>query len=311
MPSSVRIVSSKDILEELESLEDTRRSEQLDSPDKNKINSLDLQNSSLVSRSDGSLIFHNSDSNSHNNTNFIPQPVQNILDYYTSIRMKEFAGEGISIKSQKRYLNYWYQFLRSSPEEQSKCLKQGHYRIIGIRLVECRNEVVVSLQEYEQVAGGVRIRNKCTFSEIHREDDDILLLTKTEPLHLKDIRILINGWCYVWLNTYFEGDCMTSYDTENQQTKKLGPKNPEEEKIRYDDKVNSSHLYTSTHSSEWKEDSHNKPNIELLLEPTVNGVQKVSVDWENLDGFKGSRHRGTKLFKKLELHWITSESTQY
>ena len=311
MPSSVRIMSSKDILEQPESLEDTRRSEQLNSPDTNKINSLDLQNSSLISHSHGSLISHSNDSNSHNNTNSIPQPVQNILDYYTSIRMKAFSGEGISIKSQKRYLNYWYQFLRSSPEEQRKCLKQGRCRIVGIRLVECRKELIVSLQEYEQVAGGVRIRNKCTFHEIHREDDDILLLTKTEPLHLKDIRILINGWCYVWLNTYFEGDCMTSYDTENLQTKKLRLKNPDKEKIRYDDIVKSSHLYTSTNSSEWKEDSHNKPNIELLLEPTVNGVQKFSVDWENLDGFKGSRHRGTKLFKKLDIYWITSESTQY
>ena len=324
MPSSTRIVSSKDILEQLDSVEDTTKPEQFNSLDIKKINSLDPQNipvishsnislishsnGSLISHSNISLISHSNGSNSHK-TSSIPQPVQDILDYYTSIRMKPFAGEGISIKSQKRYLNYWNRFLRSSPEEQRKCLKQGRCRIIGIRLVECRNDVIVSLQEYKHVAGGVRIRNKCTFHEIHREDDDILLVTKIEPLDLKDIRILINGWCYVWFNTYFEGDCMTYNDTENLKTKQFGLKNQDQEKNPYCNRVNSPRLYSCRNSSIWKEDSHNKSNFELLSEPTLNGLQKFTIDWDNLDGFKGSRHRGTQLFRKLEFYWISSDST--
>lgn len=185
--------------------------------------------------------------------------VQSILDSYTSIRMKDYSGEGISIKSQKRYLHYWYIYLNSSSEEQSECLKRAHCELVGIRLIDCENEVTVCLQEYGLYRGGVQMRDIYTFEKQLREGQDMIMPSKIQIS--KDIRLSINGWCYTWLNTYFEEKREEATNIEND----------------------------------------NSSSPKQLLKH--HGSFKFSVDWNDLDGFKGTGYIGAKLFKRLEVYW--------
>ncbi|EGW30028.1 protein tyrosine phosphatase [Spathaspora passalidarum NRRL Y-27907] len=174
--------------------------------------------------------------------------VKSVIDLFTEKRMQSFAGDGISILSQQRYLDYWSTFLNSTPE-----LRQQYL------------EYVEQVKPYEIYK--VRVKNVCNLSEFYKlnlllntvakfvkkltaenskmtKHDQNLFFTPNTPIKLDssmlDIKLGVKTWCYCWFNIYFES---------------------------------------------------------LASSPSV------ILQWEDLDGFKGTRQRGVKVFDEIEVYW--------
>lgn len=59
-----------------------------------------------------------------------------VMDMFTSKRMKDFAGDGVSIQSQRRYLEYWHRFLMLTQQEQEMVLAgKTEITLISIKIM--------------------------------------------------------------------------------------------------------------------------------------------------------------------------------
>ncbi|ABN65031.2 protein tyrosine phosphatase [Scheffersomyces stipitis CBS 6054] len=171
--------------------------------------------------------------------------VDEIIADFTERRMKQFAGEGISIVSQRRYLGYWYKYLQAD-ETLRNHYKESRQTEPFLDRVRIRNGPIESqvfkmapfLETYEKV-------DRETTTVVTKGRDMTLIPIKNASLGLdtRDLRLNINGWCYSWFDIQFE----------------------------------------------------------TKVENISNGVIKMK--WNELDGFKGTRQRGVKLFDQIEIYW--------
>ncbi|KAI3406554.2 TOM70 [Candida oxycetoniae] len=192
--------------------------------------------------------------------------VDDIIELYTSKRMRAFGGLGVSILSQQRYLIYWGEFL----ENESTRVKYSNWKkkksmssssssslIDKIVFRKCyrdnfdvyvSNYVVVQEQSrrntiVEQVFASNTFY-EFQFVQVGEEDIEYRF---QNPIEVKeDVMIEMGRFCYLWFNIYFE----------------------------------------------------------LAKNTACKEKRCITFKWKDVDGFKGTRQKGKKLFESIELYLI-------
>lgn len=141
--------------------------------------------------------------------------VSQILHLYTRRRMNAFAGEGISIMSQKRYLEYWYRCVHEEAIQEKYMdwsAKGATIDSIRVKNLRTTNAYSLGLTILEYIKQGqntvVRQLVKITEENSHVIIDDsewvVYKLTKPTLVSSEDIMIGMKSWCYLWFNIFFE-----------------------------------------------------------------------------------------------------------
>ncbi|KAK6201208.1 protein tyrosine phosphatase [Scheffersomyces amazonensis] len=138
--------------------------------------------------------------------------VESVINLYTKLRMKEFAGDGISIKSQRRYLYYWDKYLQSLDNINTEFLftkPKGNYsfkiKVNGLS-PELNNvfDLNLNIEAYNSNYEIARLSHIDNNTAILNEDGYSLELKQKLVLPSFDIRINFRSWCYGWFNILFE-----------------------------------------------------------------------------------------------------------
>lgn len=194
---------------------------------------------------------------------------------FTEKRMRRKGDDGVSIISQRRYLDYWYVYLKRSQNVIPYCQgdNTSHFdkRYSGIAFIKIRHSpeslYTWFLKLKLSIQGYVAPFNKKNAAEISHlyfskpshivlvlEDSILIVPDSRIPIgELSDFRISVKEWCYSWFNIHFES------------LKFLG-----------------------------RQEAQKKGTIIKA---------SYSVTWENMDGYKGTYYRGTKMFDSLEIQW--------
>lgn len=181
--------------------------------------------------------------------------VESVIRIYTERRMRKFGGDGVSIVSQKRYLQYWNEYLKSDELKQQYSLWSKVHKQLPIYKVIFRNctreSLPFSISQYKKVQESNRINTivetlatqvSSDFTDLIREGRD-LVYTLRDPIEVgEDVMIGIGSFSYLWFNTFFE------------------------------------HINTTKSS--------------------------CSFPWKGIDGFKGTKQQGFKLFDRVEIHFF-------
>lgn len=189
--------------------------------------------------------------------------VTEAIQSFSDVRMQPFAGEGVSIPSQKRYLEYWAQYLAMGRSiRMLSCLPRidslifkGHHLFAKEGLLDdqiCRKALKLQFKigcyrvlsdsrmslELNYLFHATRMNTTCI---VRRENKTIQLIFNGPgcalPFEAFDVFVNFNEWCFTWFNIEIE--------------------------------------------------SEHRPD------------RRFDVDWENIDGFKGTAHRGRHLFNSL------------
>lgn len=189
---------------------------------------------------------------------------------YTQKRMRPGIGNGVSIRSQLRYLGYWNQYLRADDEtkRQWETYNSGKGISVEIKSIRLKNgklylthqkdpRLDIILQGYvpreeKGVKVGVQTISlahfNSNFAYVDIVDNDIVVspLSRFIVKEIVDFRIFINHLLFVWWNPLFEINQTLSND----------------------------------------------PIASSFLVP-----------FEDMDGFKGTSQRGPKLFDELQVNF--------
>lgn len=137
--------------------------------------------------------------------------VDTAIKWYTKKRMREYAGDGVSIKSQIRYLNYWSQCLEfpkllNDSITQKFIVKRIQFIGVAPSLLSSVHKLKFSLNGYRKLSTnkyGVEIINLFTptISEFHRKGDLIYVIPYKYSLEVSsDIQLLVPEYGYAWVN---------------------------------------------------------------------------------------------------------------
>lgn len=175
--------------------------------------------------------------------------LQEVLDTFTSRRMKLFSGPGISIKSQLRYLHYCETVLNHTPEYVAR---------FSMECYRPRSQLVYHLHSLT-VHGAWKKQLPKFYLDLHMGDEIILIAIDTWKRsqgrliwvpsnrvrfgRCDDIKVSFHLWCYFWFVPFFES--------------------------------------TGT----------------------------FIIQWNNIDGFRGTLLKGSKVFDLLEIRWGEREDT--
>lgn len=207
--------------------------------------------------------------------------LQESIDILTEKRMREFAGESVSIRSQKRYLEYWNRYLRGDKDQKRRFLEynnasavvakeRSHISSIKFDGIFANSEtkaleLVFAVQAYQRIPDsnhGVQIVEqyrrrsvdiKATDGSYSAEITEKIFFDETT----RDIRLSFNDVEYAWFNIYYESLNFCR-----------GGKFPV---------------------------SHFRDHVVSA---------SFTLKWEDLDGFKGTTLRGKKLFDCLTVKWL-------
>lgn len=226
---------------------------------------------------------------SHSNKTFT---LEDILLIYTTKRMNYLiGGEGISIISQKRYLQYWYDYIHNKQLRESyinwlnimKFINLKIIRIGGLKLsnIDYLNiSILTYITKIETDTNGnsnnrsntivkelIQLTNENCDIDNHDDGHDDYWITYNihdlKIFQLEDIMIGIQSWSYIWFNIFFES------------------------------------FKSNGHGHGHSHGHHNN--------------NKVLFNWDDdIDGFKGFKQKGIKLFNEIELQWdviITNTNT--
>lgn len=203
------------------------------------------------------------------------------IDILTQKRMREFAGDSVSIKSQKRYLEYWHRYLRGSLLEKRRFdaynsgaallgRERSHITSITFKGIPATSDkdafgLLFAIQAYQKAPGSA---HGTQIVELYRQRNVELQLTNgsctakiTKNIYLDcttgDVKIAINDVEYTWLNIFYETLAFCNGKLPTNHSRKL--------------------ISASFSSS-----------------------------WDDFDGFKGTGLLGKKLFDSLEILWQVS-----
>lgn len=210
-------------------------------------------------------------------------PLQ-VIEFYTQKRMRPSSGDGVSILSQRRYLEYWFEYLNLSPELKNIYhgftqnismfdLKKSCITMIRINNLEYSEDIFISCLDLDLVLetyikrqdypNGVQAKQayQVHASDIRKKQNNNLIIVPGKPVYisdLKDVRISFKKWCFSWFNIFFE----------------------------------------TLHSNNKKTFA-----IDSIMDNTqfING--QYNLRWKDLDGFKGTRQKGMQLFESLDICW--------
>ena len=206
------------------------------------------------------------------------------IEFYTQRRMRPSAGDGVSILSQRRYLEYWFEYLNLAPELQEIHhgftrnqsmfdMKKSCITMIRINnfkysgdIKTCCLDLDLILETYakrQDYPNGVQIKHayQVNASDIRKKQNNNFIIVPGKPIYisdLKDVRISVKQWCFSWFNIFFE----------------------------------------TLHSN-----NTNIFAIDSILENTQFIKGEYNLRWEDLDGFKGTRQKGMRLFESLDICW--------
>lgn len=206
------------------------------------------------------------------------------IEVYTQRRMRPSAGDGVSILSQRRYLEYWFEYLNLAPELQEIHhgftrnqsmfdMKKSCITMIRINnfkysgdIKTCCLDLDLILETYakrQDYPNGVQIKHayQVNASDIRKKQNNNFIIVPGKPIYisdLKDVRISVKQWCFSWFNIFFE----------------------------------------TLHSN-----NTNIFAIDSILENTQFIKGEYNLRWEDLDGFKGTRQKGMRLFESLDICW--------
>lgn len=221
-----------------------------------------------------------------------------VNEMYTGKRMAPGTGRGISIKSQLRYLEYWQMYLGSGEtwKEIEGLVMFTTCRVVG--LVEyMRDGIRVELQAYkdrEDVECGGEIVDLGTLigdSGVDKRNRESKMDTEAKTgttnsiverdtniqSNYTDYKILVNGVAFAWFNTSMQ---MMIQEYQQALAKHLAK-----------------HLANAIALTQTPID----PKPPTDLEPPIG---HVSIPFAQFDGFKGTKSKGSKLFKHIELTWV-------
>lgn len=202
---------------------------------------------------------------------------EEVIGTFTKRRMKRHFGDGISIKSQIRYLHYWKRFLQFSPVMRTnfnlynlseKAPFNTHFSVFTKITIHKPSLLLVlsklQISSYVDVENGLRIlpisTHKLKLPSISSSDCyyEVALGFSIKP-SMKDIMISFNKQiciAYLWLNLYLES---------------LG--------------------------------ALNRP-LPLENSGSIFPCRRV-FKWSEFDGFRGTKSKNIpQLFDKLEIQWI-------
>lgn len=126
--------------------------------------------------------------------------VDSVVAEYTIKRMRKHSGSGISIKSQFRYLQYWYRFLRSS--DNPIVPQRRKVRISSIKFREMASLAKIQLQTYSESQGVYTIQTLLTYSV--KGDGQDMELDIDQVVDTSDVKICVDEYAYCWFNVNFE-----------------------------------------------------------------------------------------------------------
>ncbi|KAI5959763.1 TEP1 [Candida pseudojiufengensis] len=200
--------------------------------------------------------------------------VDEVISWYTLKRMRSFGGDGVSILSQRRYLLYWHIYLRDPVVKynyENWVRAKDLVRITKIVLIDCsKDEVLISLSEYElvqQQEGRTNTIVKILLSSLHSRNCNI---GKYENNLVYDFfkPIPVNEDVMIGIGHF----CY----------------------IWFNMFFESQHNYAR---SEVKIAPFDR-DAELKIDAGV-----ISFNWEDIDGFKGTKQQGLKVFKTIEIYF--------
>lgn len=212
------------------------------------------------------------------------------MKLFTQKRMNRFAGDGISIISQRRYLNYWYQYLKYIFEDVSlnkmifpKIIpKLYNVNIKKIKMKNLHNSIkdifdlIPSLEGYYKsisTKNGVDVHEIFTFtknnSNLEFIDKEVHITPKQKifsdtNLNTMDIKFGFQSYCYFWFNIFFE-----SFNYTNESFSNL-----------IDTKTNNDFCVFAN----------------------------FIIPWNDFDGFKGTKYKGVKIIDQLTIEWTLSKA---
>ncbi|RLV91187.1 Phosphatidylinositol trisphosphate 3-phosphatase and dual-specificity protein phosphatase [Spathaspora sp. JA1] len=165
--------------------------------------------------------------------------VQSVIDLFTTKRMAIYAGDGISILSQRRYLEYWKLYLTNGEQYRVYPVEIYKIRVVG-DVANLEISTYIKQQQGSRTNTVTKLIKQLSSANTKSSNQGDSIYFTFPPIKLQsmDIRITVK-WCYIWFNIYFESLSNTSY----------------------------------------------------------------TFKWEDLDGFKGTRQRGVKLFDEIEVYW--------
>ncbi|ODV59854.1 putative phosphatidylinositol-3,4,5-trisphosphate 3-phosphatase [Ascoidea rubescens DSM 1968] len=213
----------------------------------------------------------------------------NSLNLFTQKRMRSGFGDGVSILSQRRYIKYYYNYVKSSSLPDYIPFYNPIYfkcNIEYIRIIKPYYEIDISIYDYD-LKNTNDYKKLYTFNNgediIHKSNDFVtysLLFKKNKNIKNAnskfirkigpDIRLsleqkfsfnkkkLLTSSTFFWFNTFFE----SFYDA----SKNL-----------------------------WKFDE------DLIKSNKIKG--SIKLNWNQLDGYKGTTTKGLKLFESIEIYW--------
>ncbi|KAG5419492.1 TEP1 [Candida metapsilosis] len=179
--------------------------------------------------------------------------VESVIRTYTEKRMRKFGGDGVSILSQKRYLQYWREYLTSDELKQQYSSWSKHHDPALINKVVFRNcikeSLPFSIHSYKTIQEGNKINTivetilplvSNNLADCTKEGHDLVYTFKTPVKVGEDVMLGIGSFNYLWFNIFFEHTSATRFCT---------------------------------------------------------------FPWKGIDGFKGTKQQGFKLFDRVEIHF--------
>ncbi|KAI5950346.1 TEP1 [Candida jiufengensis] len=196
--------------------------------------------------------------------------IDQVISYYTSKRMRFFGGDGVSILSQRRYLKYWHMYLTNEELElryQNWVTERKTKKISKIILRDCmKKEVLLSLSEYEIVR-----------QEVNRENTIVKILIPLLNSENCNITKSGNDMCY---------ELRQPIEVDEDVMIGIG---------------NFCYIWFNMFfENELRSKKSLQQNQEMVDHGNNDNFQ-FTFKWEEVDGVRGTKLQGFKLFSKIEI----------
>lgn len=135
---------------------------------------------------------------------------QEAIGIFTSQRMNQYFGDGVSILSQRRYLNYWHQLLLERRVTNRILVPFARQKLITISRVvidDVRTPFNLRLETYNKTSKGRGVAGTTELFNMHVSLSEAS--TVTVPINIdvhltQDVRVHISDACSAWFCPYFE-----------------------------------------------------------------------------------------------------------
>lgn len=223
--------------------------------------------------------------------------MEDALKRFTSRRMRSGFGEGVSIPSQLR----WVRYVNTWTNKLDKKYLERPVEIVEIHVVGLRGGVKVCVEGF--IEEGRRIKNFHTFTreEKIRVDDQFKRMPTGDPPSKQNTETLIEPATGTPMSSRSD---LAAKEEENAQNVILRPSRPillETSDINIDFERRNKSAYTGF--AMVTSIAHVWFNVYFEGGAEGNDSGLFEIDWEAMDGIKGSARKGIKALDKLKVVW--------